>query len=102
MSPIDGRAGREYWSKLKYRCPLECNRHLPSLRAMAASPSGVALSSQLRSVLLEAAATGHCNLSHTGLASVPPQVFGIPNLRRLDLSGNELRHLPDRIGELTS
>ncbi|KAA0146550.1 hypothetical protein FNF27_05736 [Cafeteria roenbergensis] len=69
---------------------------------MAASPSGVALSSQLRSVLLEAAATGHCNLSHTGLASVPPQVFGIPNLRRLDLSGNELRHLPDRIGDLTS
>jgi Leucine-rich repeat (LRR) protein len=61
-----------------------------------------ALSSELRSLLAEASSTGHLYLGHMGLAAIPAQVFSVPGLRRLDLSFNELRHLPDRIAELTS
>jgi Leucine-rich repeat (LRR) protein len=73
--------------------------HCCLLRPMATVSS--ALSSELRSLLDEASATGHLHLTSFSLASIPPQVFGLTSLRRLDLSHNELRVLPDRISELT-
>lgn len=61
-----------------------------------------ACSATLMSVLREAEATRHLYLSHFHLAEIPPQVFALTTLRRLDLSCNELRSLPASIGRLTA
>ena len=41
------------------------------------------------------------HLSHLGLTSIPPEVFEMTDLVRLDLGHNEITEIPDDIGKLT-
>lgn len=42
------------------------------------------------------------HLSHCGLSSIPPEVFEMSDLVRLDLGHNEITEIPDEISRLTS
>ena len=48
-----------------------------------------------------AATTGTLHLSHMGLTHVPPEVFKLTGLVRLDLGWNDIEQLPADIGKLT-
>lgn len=48
----------------------------------------------------QARRTGCLHLSHCGLDKIPPEVFEMTDLVRLDLGWNELTEIPDEIAEL--
>lgn len=50
----------------------------------------------------QAKKTGILHLNDLGLTSIPPEVFQLTNLVRLDLGWNELSQLPAQIGTLTN
>ena len=51
--------------------------------------------------LKQAGVTGALHLAHSGLTHVPPEVFKLTGLVRLDLAWNDLEALPPDIGKLT-
>ena len=51
--------------------------------------------------LQQASVTGTLHLAHAGLTQVPPEVFKLTGLVRLDLAWNDLGALPADIGKLT-
>ena len=51
--------------------------------------------------LQQASVTGTLHLAHAGLTQVPPEVFKLTGLVRLDLAWNDLEALPADIGKLT-
>ena len=46
--------------------------------------------------------TGTLHLAHRGLKSIPPEVFKIANLRRLDVGWNSITHVSPAIAKLTA
>lgn len=64
-------------------------------------PSVVNTPAALETATHDAATIEIVNLSYQGIEEIPPEIFRLPNLRRLDLKGNRIKELPPEIGDLT-